>query len=47
MLNIGLPTEGSLPAQLRTANAMMELEATGSMLEQVDRLVVNPGTSHN
>ena len=39
MLNLGLPADSSLPAQLRAANAAMELEATGSMLEQVDRLV--------
>ena len=43
MLNLGLPAEGSLPAQLRAANEAMELEATGSMLEQVDRLIEATG----
>jgi hypothetical protein len=43
MLNLDLPAEGSLPAQLRAANEAMELEATGSMLEQVDRLIEATG----
>ena len=40
MANLGLATEGtSLLKQLRAANALMELEDSGSVLEQVERLV--------
>jgi hypothetical protein len=39
MVNLDLPIEGSLPAQLHAANAAMGLEPTGSLLAQVDRLV--------
>ena len=39
MINLGLPTVGSLPAQLRAANVAMGIDPSGSMVEQVERLV--------
>ena len=44
MFNLGLPTDGSLPAQLQQANEFAGLESSGSWLAQVDRLVEMTGT---
>ena len=44
MINLGLPAAGPLPAQIRAANSMMQFEASGSLLEQVERLIKASGT---